>query len=595
MMKKAVALIMVAFVIMLSQSAFFMSHTPFSNDAHRTPPTWTFMVYMAADNSLSSYTAGDLAEMMSIGSSANLNVVVFYDSTEIGDTAIYYIEKGKKILVDSPGEMDTGKASTLIYFLNFTIHNYPADHYFLDLWDHGNYFGGIALDHGDWLTLNELDYVLNYADNLIGKKIDIVGFDACRMGGIEVFYALQNYADYAIASEKDEPADGWPYDWILERMVNETPENVAKIVVDSYYDWAKKFYSNSGLSVTLAYVNLTKFAAFMDIFNEYLAGAYQVAYYYAPEILNASIQTENYELSSMKDLYNLMQNFEKIGDYKLSLFANKVMESFTDMIYYRVWDCPNPANGVHAVHAHGMGIYFPTYFYDISYSSTAFAQNTLWDEFLRRVLYSTPIHFPGTANVSFSDGMVWVNYSADVSYGEIYIVNDTSVIYSGILGPEANYSANINYGIYDVYIYGYNENSTVIWVYKERISYLMPVLLKGTVYINGASVKNAKIKIEIGNETYFVYQNDSSGFSLVLYYPQQINENSTINITVYYEYFRITHTYRVNMFKGNITNATITLIIKDTVFPTYSELAVMLAFIAVGFVIVLYYMRKKRF
>lgn len=114
-----------------------------------------------------------------------------------------------------------GDPNVLVNFTNWGITNYEADHYYLILWSHGDgWETGEDNSQNNDLRTYELKYALSKikeANN--GLKLDIVGFDACRMGLLEVDYQLVDYADIAIGSEKDVEWDGLPYDMVLERLV----------------------------------------------------------------------------------------------------------------------------------------------------------------------------------------------------------------------------------------------------------------------------------------------------------------------------------------------------------------------------------------
>ena len=529
--------------------------------------TWTFMVYMDADNSLSQYAADDLAEMMSIGSNSNLTIIVMYDSQEYGDSGIYLIEKGKKELLKSLGEVDMGNENTLEYFLNYSMDNYPAEHYFLDFWDHGNYYGGVCVDHGDWLTLGEINNALQFSYNKIGRKIDDVGFDACRMGGIEIFYSLKNYANYAIASEKDEPASGWPYDRILKNIENANPEKAAKIVVDEVYSWAEEFYKNDGLSVTMAYVNLTRMDEFIRIFNEDLNEAMSIAPYYSEKIINSTQNVERYELSTVCDFYDLMDKISSIDDYKLSKLSEDTMRNLMNITYYKAWNCPNPANGYHAKHAHGVGIYYPRYYVSSDYLRTTFARDTLWDNFLKSFLSTSIIAGSGNWNTNVKDGNLIINYTTNSSYVEIYIVNQKT-IYSGILSPSSSFKVPIEYGKYKIYIYGFNKDNYVIWAEKKEVSYLRKIRLEGKFYLNGKIAEGAKIKLLSGNYSFITTQG-KNGFVFNLYYPEEIQDNTTIIIHVDYPPIHRNYVERIGCLKSEEILPTI---IRDSIFPDVEQL-----------------------
>ena len=76
---------------------------------------------------------------------------------------------------------------------------------------------GIAYDDrsGDCLDNQELKRVLSAAHHLLGRKVDLVGMDACLMTMLEVAYQIRDHAQILVGSEEVEPGDGWPYDAVL--------------------------------------------------------------------------------------------------------------------------------------------------------------------------------------------------------------------------------------------------------------------------------------------------------------------------------------------------------------------------------------------
>jgi len=102
---------------------------------------------------------------------------------------------------------------------------------------------GIAYDDGagDCLDNQELKRVLAKAHRLLGRKVDVVGMDACLMTMLEVAYQLRDHAKVLVGSEELEPGPGWPHAAILRELTTRpamtAPELGATIVtryVDSY-------------------------------------------------------------------------------------------------------------------------------------------------------------------------------------------------------------------------------------------------------------------------------------------------------------------------------------------------------------------------
>jgi hypothetical protein len=107
-----------------------------------TEKQWTVMVYLAGDNNLDSAGVIDLKEMKKVGSTDQINVIAQFDRQgENITTKRYYIRKGgtlAKDVVGSLGETNMGNPRVLEDFIKWGIKNYPAEHYLVVVWNHGN-------------------------------------------------------------------------------------------------------------------------------------------------------------------------------------------------------------------------------------------------------------------------------------------------------------------------------------------------------------------------------------------------------------------------------------------------------------------------
>jgi hypothetical protein len=93
---------------------------------------------------------------------------------------------------------------------------------------------------GNLLYLNELDSALSQIRARTGlDKFEVIGLDACLMGQLEVFSALEPYAHYAVASEEVEPSLGWAYTDFLKGLVQNPDMNgaqLSRLMVESYIE-----------------------------------------------------------------------------------------------------------------------------------------------------------------------------------------------------------------------------------------------------------------------------------------------------------------------------------------------------------------------
>ena len=209
--------------------------------------TVTVMVYLNGSNleSDSGFATGDVEEMLKATSSDQVNVVIETLGTKrwqrfdisSDHTQRWHIEDHKLVLVDNTlKQLDCTDPQTLTDFIRWSAENYPADRYFLILWDHG---GGSVEGYGydQWqdynasLTMDEIYSALEQS----GIVFDFIGFDACIMSSVEICYALYPFCDYCILSEDFESAIGWSYTGWLTKLASNTSidtPSLAKILID---------------------------------------------------------------------------------------------------------------------------------------------------------------------------------------------------------------------------------------------------------------------------------------------------------------------------------------------------------------------------
>ena len=261
-----------------------------------TKAKWTFMLYLAGDNNLSLAGETDIGEMRKVGSTKDVNVIVEFDRAGANhETKRYRIEKGGAHEREmSLGETDSGDPKVLQSFVDWAAREYPADRYALVLWNHGggwvpddldsiarsvgtkDYNLREARDRAARSTMNrvlfrttvaalmrrptaleraiccddgslhsidtvELGKVLSYAAKKLGKPLDLLGMDACLMSNLEVAYQAKAYVKYIVASEENEPNNGWPYDSIFAKLVADPTMPTVSLAKHIVQDYAKSY------------------------------------------------------------------------------------------------------------------------------------------------------------------------------------------------------------------------------------------------------------------------------------------------------------------------------------------------------------------
>jgi hypothetical protein len=257
-------------------------------------PPWTCLIFLNGDNNLyTSYVQKisgwpDFAPtFLGLEEMAYLpfaRLVVQFDGAGIGDTrrlligydgnssenyaalrsrylkhlghAYWYV--GPDGASTDPGvnsERDMADPAVLTDFLRWGTTQFPAPRLMLAVVNHGSGWlpgkgagardGGtraISYDDGGTPTnpnddssmgMGRLRQALANGGNPF--HLDVLYFDACLMGMLEVAYEVQDYADYLVCSQ----AVSWanPHSYVLDLRTDTTPRDLAKSISDRYRDW----------------------------------------------------------------------------------------------------------------------------------------------------------------------------------------------------------------------------------------------------------------------------------------------------------------------------------------------------------------------
>lgn len=180
--------------------------------------TWTYIVYMAADNSLESYAIKDINEMEAgIANDKTVSVLALldrhpgYDSTNKNwnDTRLYEIKPDAggmngtivskrlecpdlDISNDNPTELDMGNRYTLSGVLDYARREYEAENYVLIIWGHGSGWRGYAYDGSSDTSLS----LPSLRKATMDKGLTAVVFDSCFGLTAETIYELNGCCKY---------------------------------------------------------------------------------------------------------------------------------------------------------------------------------------------------------------------------------------------------------------------------------------------------------------------------------------------------------------------------------------------------------------
>ena len=460
--------------------------------------SWTFMVYLDGDNNLEGAAIGDFLEMSSVGSSANVDIVVQLD--RIGgfstayedwtDTKRFHVTAGMTPTAASAitgiGEANMGDPETLLNFVRWARAAYPANNYALVLWDHGSGWTvrdpeevitkGIAYDDtsgGDNITMPELRSTLSTLTGSGSNPFELFGMDACLMAMIEVDNQVRPYADVRVGSQEIEPGDGWPYDTILSGLVASpswTSSQLATRIVDDYY-------SSYGGDQTQSAVNLgTPYTSLNTATNSFAQALIAWAPYYRGEVTSARNASQTFDELRYIDLWDFA-DWVRIYAAASPDLVTAATSAENAVLAAVIRELSGPS----WPYAQGISIYFPKTAgeYDARYDGSSgflqFTANTQWDEWVHvyHNLPYYPVNFSksgptnGATNQLLNVTLSWSSSTGATSYQYCYDTSNDNACTSWVNAGAAT----------SVGLSGLSPSTTYYWQVRAVNGY-------GTLYAN---------------------------------------------------------------------------------------------------------------
>ena len=404
---------------------------------------WTLMFYMDSDNNLEAPQMNDLDEMMRVGSSANVNIIVLadrstkdekhrgYTNRAVGGipnwtgAKLFYLEKGKLRELADLGELNMGDPANLKGFLENVIPQFPAKRYGLVFGNHGEGWHGIVGDEshgGDNLNAKELPDALKEVTAKLGK-FELIGFDACLMANFETAQAISPYGKAMVASEELEPGNGWDYTPTLQALTAPPTMDgfgLGKTIVNTYQNYyLGGDQGGRDKTVTLAVIDLNKIPAVETAANNlafvnsgFLQANQRDAFI---KISEARKETEEFgagddgqQGTHFYDLGHYAENLKRQKpDSATIAAADQLLAAVKSAVVHKI------AGEAHA-RSHGISIYFPpeaatlTDASRFKYQDVAFSLNGKWLPFLNQYLTaeSSDTQAPQITQVQTTDANV---------------------------------------------------------------------------------------------------------------------------------------------------------------------------------------------
>ncbi|HHS50140.1 MAG TPA: T9SS type A sorting domain-containing protein [candidate division Zixibacteria bacterium] len=379
---------------------------------------WTVMVYIGADNNLTTYINGDVDEMESAGSTDDVAILCQIDglnnywyngyNDHLGNgwstVRRYYIQAGNTSdnrinagFISDLGHLNSADPNVLRDFATWAIDNYPANRYMLVIWNHGggwqrpgpntHPFKAIVWDdsHGDSgieFANGEFRNMMGQIRDHLGRSINILCFDACIMGVIEAQYETMGYADYLVHSEANIPAEGYNYDflqWLIaDPLMHE--ETLINHIIDRY---GAGYGSSSNITLSglrLDHSHVDYQMALNDFARELILAGGK-----SQTDVNWSISNARHFESGMRDLYDFADKVDSRNIGGAGSSVDLAAQAFKASLGYptRVHEKPLVRNFQRNYsNSYGSMAYMPTSSPSSIWHNLDIAQCNLWGEFI---------------------------------------------------------------------------------------------------------------------------------------------------------------------------------------------------------------------
>jgi hypothetical protein len=376
-------------VAVLVMAMFVASGVGFAKSARGAGPgggaTWTYAIYMDGDNSLETYWEGmSLPMLEAVPASASVNIVAFVDLGSTSGMSVVKISGTTVTTVLTAPEMNMGDPATLSWCINQAASLFPSTYLALSMWDHGYAWNYVCLDDtsGDSLSMPELQTAIANA----GKQIDVLAFDCCNMGNVEVAYqvSLTNLVSYMVGSEETVPGNGFPYDSMLNNLVS-NPAMLPRAFSIAMIDAWGVYYSGQtwASTVNLAAIDVVQLKATIGAFSTWSADMKSLLPGYKTAYATALKNTYNmWGTHYFTDLYDFgvhLKTTKGVTDAKLKADTTTLQNAVMSYCI-KVWD------GKHMLQCKGISLYWGTgnewAGHAAAYNQLAFAVDTGWGAFL---------------------------------------------------------------------------------------------------------------------------------------------------------------------------------------------------------------------
>jgi hypothetical protein len=362
----------------------------------RPTAEWTVLAYFGGDNDLEQSALVDFDELERGGGSTDqVRVIALVDRSDGNDTSngdwsdtrLFEVGPDKSAdagSVETPtidtepladlGELDTSSGQTLADFLTWGIQTYPAQHYLVEINDHGGAWTGMVTDETTgpdaFMSMPAMREAFQAAQAAAGgAKLDMLVNDACLMSGIEYGSMAAGYFDYALGSPEVQMSPGFDLALMLDMLKQNPaldPADLGKALVDKYM---ADMQSDSSYPVLgAAVLDLRRFGPVTEAVDQFAQTFNQNPEAYAAMFGKARANVYTYSFFMPEDQYGPPTSID-LGDFMsqveartkdpdLTAAASRVLQALKGaLVYGKAGDHLKPSTSYY-------NIYFPMKFGD---------------------------------------------------------------------------------------------------------------------------------------------------------------------------------------------------------------------------------------
>ena len=312
--------------------------------------SWAVYWYLCGSDleSEGGFATDDLSELLEVELPENVTVVIetggaaeWWNETVDASVLQRYVYSSDGLaLVDEQPSASMGDSETLADFLRFAKENYPADRTAVVFWNHGGgSVSGASFDElydYDSLTLDEMYAAFTevWEPSLEAgqQPLELVGFDTCLMGTVDVAYTFCDLSRYLVASEETEPANGWYYSrWVGALADDPSMDGAAlgRVICDAYYEGCQE--AGTADDATLSLTDLSRLESLRNAYERFGAEALAAACddpSFFTRFARVAAQSENYGGNTREQGYTNMVD--------LGPSAQDVLDALDDCVLYQV-------------------------------------------------------------------------------------------------------------------------------------------------------------------------------------------------------------------------------------------------------------------